>query len=169
MENKTKPKLSAGSERGVSALEFTIIAPLVFVLIFGMIEFGIFFYDKAMITKASREGTRAGIVFVPHQTLGDITTRVTAAVNYYLGDYLGMDPSPWPKLICFGSSTPNPDPPNVTIIPVSNGGNDKLRVEVRWTYDFLVLPNFKNLGWVDLDSTIDINAVSEMMLEANIG
>jgi Flp pilus assembly protein TadG len=32
-------------------------------LLFGIIEFGIILYDKAMITNASREGARAGIVY----------------------------------------------------------------------------------------------------------
>ena len=156
---------STHNQRGVTALEFTIIAPLVFVLIFGMIEFGCYFYDRALITNACREGARAGVVFVPHQTLGDVTARVTAAVNYYLG----VDPSPWPKLIYFGSPTPAPQIPQPTIITGTNGSNDILRVEVKWRYDFLVLPNFKNLGWGGLDSTMDINAVSEMMLELNVG
>jgi len=164
-----KSNPSIHNQRGVSALEFTIIAPLVFVLIFGMIEFGCYFYDRALITNACREGARAGVVFVPHLPMGDITTRVNAAVNPFLGDYLGVAPTPWPRLIYFGSPTPVPyinvpDPSGTG----TNGSNDRLRVEVRWTYDFLVLPNFKNLGWVDLPSEIEINAVSEMILEQNL-
>ena len=165
MKYKIKTKLSFGSERGVSALEFTIIAPLVFVLVYGLIEFGCYFYDRAMLTNACREGARAGVVFVPNQTMGDITTRVTNAVHYYLG--IGKTPSPWPKLICFGSSTPVPEIPTPIKITGTNGSNDRLRVKVNWTYDFLVLPNFKNLGWVDLNTSIDINAVTVMMLQEN--
>jgi hypothetical protein len=167
-----KSNQSTHNQGGVSALEFTILAPLVFVLVFGMIEFGCYFYDRALITNACREGARAGIAYVhDHNTLddgtdSDIRSRVEGAVNYFLGDYRGVNfspwwgPSPWPKLIYFGSSTPDPD-----IDPDINGSNDRLRVEVRWTYDFLVLPNFKVLGWVDLPGEIEINSVSEMMLE----
>ena len=50
------------SENGASAVEFALVMPLLFVLIFGIIEFGIFLYDKAVITNASREGARAGVV-----------------------------------------------------------------------------------------------------------
>ena len=50
-------------EKGASAVEFAIILPLLVVFLFGIIEFGIIFYDKAMITNASREGARKGIVF----------------------------------------------------------------------------------------------------------
>ena len=175
-----KSNQSTHNQGGVSALEFTVIAPLVFVLVFGMIEFGCYFYDRALITNACREGARAGIAYVhDHNTLddgtdSDIRSRVEGAVNYFLGDYRGVNfspwwaPSPWPGLIYFGSSTPDPQiiipwPP----ITGTNGSNDKLRVELSWTYDFLVLPNFKDLGWVDFDSTLDINPVSEMMLEVN--
>jgi hypothetical protein len=165
MKHKIKTKLSCGSQRGVSALELTILAPLIFVLVFGMIEFGCLFYDKLMITNASREGARAGIVFIDdeHNTLdNNITTRVTEAVNKYLRK---DDDTGW-RLIYFGSPTPDPEIPSPTI-SASAHGNDRLRVEVRWTYDFLVLPNFKNLGWVDLSDTITINAVNEMMLQEN--
>ena len=163
-----KPNQSTHNQRGVSALEFTILAPLLFVLVYGLIEFGILFYDKAMITNASREGARAGIVFIDdeHNTVDngsemDIGSRVTAAIDKYLkkdDDTL--------RLIYFGSSIPLDIPPP-TISPGTNGSNDLLRVEVRWTYDFLVLPNFKNLGWVDLNTSIDINAVTVMMLQEN--
>ena len=161
-----KPKQSTHNQGGVSALEFTVIAPLVFVLVFGMIEFGCYFYDRALITNACREGARAGIVFIDdeHNTLANnITTRVDAAVNDYLRN---EDGTGW-RLIYFGSPTPDPEIPPPTINAGTNGSNDRLRVEVRWTYDFLVLPNFKDLGWVDLDSTITLNAVSEMMLQEN--
>ncbi|WAC06618.1 MAG: pilus assembly protein [Thermodesulfobacteriota bacterium] len=170
-----KPNQSTYNQRGVSALEFTIIAPLVFVLVYGLIEFGCFFYDKAMITNACREGARAGIVYVhDHNILEDgtdydITSRVEGAVNFFLGDYRGVNfspwwgPSPWPKLICFGSSTPNPGSPNVTI-PT---GTNKLRVVVSWNYDFLVLPHFGPLGWGSLANPFPLTAVSEMMLEEN--
>ena len=50
-------------EQGGSLVEFAIVMPLLFVILFGIIDFGILLYDKAMITNASREGASAGIVF----------------------------------------------------------------------------------------------------------
>ena len=55
-------------QRGAAAVEFAIIAPLLFTIIFGIIEFSLLFYDKAVITNASREGARFGIVFDDSQT-----------------------------------------------------------------------------------------------------
>ena len=49
-------------QKGAAAVEFAIVLPLLLMLLFGIIEFSVILYDKAMITNASREGTRAGIV-----------------------------------------------------------------------------------------------------------
>lgn len=51
------------SEKGVSAVEFALIAPILFVLTFGIIEFSILLFDKAVVTNASREGARAAIIY----------------------------------------------------------------------------------------------------------
>ena len=48
------------SQSGASAVEFAIVLPILVLLVFGIIEFSVAFYDKAMITNASREGARAG-------------------------------------------------------------------------------------------------------------
>ena len=56
-------------------VEFAIVLPLLLMLIFGMIEFSVMLYDKAMLTNATREGARFGILFVGTATgnsLGDI-------------------------------------------------------------------------------------------------
>ena len=50
-------------ERGAAAIEFALILPLLLLILFGIIEFSILLYDKAMLTNASREGARLGIVF----------------------------------------------------------------------------------------------------------
>ena len=50
-------------QKGVAALEFAIILPVLLLLTCGIIEFSVALYDKAMITNASREGARAGIVY----------------------------------------------------------------------------------------------------------
>ncbi|WP_297457138.1 TadE/TadG family type IV pilus assembly protein [Ferrovum sp.] len=50
------------SERGVAAVEFAIIFPLMLLLMFGIIEFGTMMYDQIMVTNAAREGARWGSV-----------------------------------------------------------------------------------------------------------
>ncbi len=52
----------AAAERGVVAVEFALILPLLLILLLGMVEVSLMLYDQAIITNASREGARAGIV-----------------------------------------------------------------------------------------------------------
>ncbi|XXG31596.1 MAG: TadE family protein [Ferrovum myxofaciens] len=50
------------SERGVAAVEFALIFPLMLLLMFGIIEFSTMMYDQIMVTNAAREGARWGSV-----------------------------------------------------------------------------------------------------------
>ena len=51
-------------QKGAAAVEFGIILPFLVLLVFGTIEFGVMFYNKQVITNASREGARAAITGV---------------------------------------------------------------------------------------------------------
>ena len=125
------------SERGASVVEFSLVLPLLLVIIFGVVEFGFILYNQAMITNASREGARAGIII---QTPRKSTADITSVVNAYLSNYL----------VTFKSASP-PAPTTVVKIngaeadPATAGlvtAQDFLTVEVRYDYDFLVLPKF---------------------------
>ena len=48
--------------RGAALVEFAVIAPLLFMLVFGMIEFGRLMMVEQILTNASREGARRGIL-----------------------------------------------------------------------------------------------------------
>lgn len=118
---------------GASAVEFAIILPLLVLLVFGIIELSFVLYDQAMITNASREGARVGIVYsIPAVTDAEITS----VVNNYLGTHL----------VTFGGKqSPSSNPvTGATVIVMRTGystGSD-LRVRVGYTYNFLVLPQF---------------------------
>ncbi len=113
------------SQNGASAVEFAIVLPILVLLVFGIIEFSVAFYDKAMITNASREGARSGIVFrIPPVTDDEITN----IVNTYLGS----------NLITFGGSTTA----NTTVTRNGYNPGDELKVSVNYTYTFLLIPNF---------------------------
>ena len=109
------------AQKGAAAVEFAIILPLLLILLFGIIEFGLILYDKAMITNASREGARAGIVFDPD---GISDAEIKNVVNNYCSGHL----------VTFGESS------TIGITITRAGGN--LTVNVTYTYAFLVLPNF---------------------------
>jgi Flp pilus assembly protein TadG len=80
------------SQNGGAAVEFAIVLPILVLLVFAIIEFSVALYDKAMITNASREGARAGIVFSDPRISDN---EITSVVNNYCGSYL----------ITFGAAT----------------------------------------------------------------
>ncbi len=48
--------------RGVVAVEFAVLFPLIMAIFFSIMEWGFVVYNKAVLTNAAREGARAGIV-----------------------------------------------------------------------------------------------------------
>ena len=68
----------AQARRGAAVVEFAAVAPVLFLLIFGMIEFGRMVMVQQVLTNASREGARVGILD------GATNNEVTSVVNNYL-------------------------------------------------------------------------------------
>ena len=46
------------SERGSVAVEFALLVPVLLLILFGIINFGVLMYNQAVITNAAREGAR---------------------------------------------------------------------------------------------------------------
>jgi Flp pilus assembly protein TadG len=71
------------NERGGAAVEFALLLPVLLTILFGIIEFGMIMYGREVVTNATREGTRAGIVQgPPKRTEGEI---ITIATTYLAG------------------------------------------------------------------------------------
>jgi Flp pilus assembly protein TadG len=113
------------NQRGATAVEFAIVFPLLILLLFGIIEFSVILYDKAMITNASREGARAGIV---SQLVRVSDTQVQGVVDNYCRLYL----------ISFRSGAA----PVTTVTRTGSTFGSELSVTVTYTYSFLALPQF---------------------------
>lgn len=64
---------------GVAAVEFALVAPIFFLLVFGLIEFGRMMMVQQSLTNAAREGCRVAIL---------ATTKDGAAVEERMRDYL---------------------------------------------------------------------------------
>ena len=153
------------SEKGVSAVEFALIAPLLFVLTFGIVEFGLLLFDKAVVTNASREGGRAAIVYDEDEdgvytppTPEEIQGVVTEYTESYLVN-LGGDNSLDPPTIEYGDT---PNGPWFSYPPTSG---DYVRVTVTYAYDFLVFPNLTRLIGGSFDGTIDLVGKTVMRVE----
>lgn len=104
------------NQNGAALVEFAIVLPLLLILVFGVIEFGVMFYDKAVITNASREGARAGIT-----GLGDPEIK-QIVLNYCNVNLINLD----------GNDAFDPDK-----IIISSDGSD-LIVRLEYRYDLLL-------------------------------
>lgn len=121
--------LKSRSERGAAAIELALLLPLLVLLIFGMIEFSLLMYNRQVITNASREGARAGIVQRDLSVPGSqIVQEITDAVNQYCED----------RLITFGA----PNNPVLIVSGEGGGFGTDLTVRLTFNYGFLVLNSF---------------------------
>jgi len=59
---------------GAAAVEFAVVAPIFFLMIFGMIEFGRMIMVQQLLTNASREGARLAVL--DGSTMADVRTSV---------------------------------------------------------------------------------------------
>ena len=57
-----KKRIILSQQQGATAVEFALILSLLIACIFGILELGLFLFNKQVITNASREGARYGIV-----------------------------------------------------------------------------------------------------------
>lgn len=106
------------NERGAVAAEFALLLPVLLTILFGIIEFGMIMYSREVVTNASREGARAGIVQgPPKRTEGEIV----AIANNYLTN-TGVNPA------------------NVTFNVVGEGltNPNTLTVTATYPYNFLI-------------------------------
>ena len=153
-----KKTMKKKSENGAAAIEFVLVLPFLLLLLFGIIEFSILFYNKGMITNASREGARAGIVFRP--SVDRLTEDdIKLVVDNYLKTYL----------ITFGDSGGALE---VTAVPSDDNGDtivpnsgDSLTVRVVYDYDFLILPDLKWYGGSKLTGIQQLTATTVMRYE----
>ena len=143
------------SNRGQTIVEFAFIIVLLFILILGIMEFGIVLYDKSVLTDACREGARAGVVFKSDPTTFAYDPMTEAEIKTVIDNYAQS------RLLTFGAPFDattdvvvawNPNPP-------SHGS--ELDVRVNFTYTFLALPNLGDLG----TGTLDLSAKSVMRME----
>lgn len=66
------------NRRGAAAVEFAVVSPVLFLLIFGMIEYGRMVMVQQVITNAAREGARKAVLD------GSTSSDVTTVVSNYL-------------------------------------------------------------------------------------
>jgi Flp pilus assembly protein TadG len=126
------------SQKGAVAVEFALVLPLLLLLVFGVLEFGLIMSAKGVITHASREGARLGVVYCnPRKTPAEITACVQAYLNT-AGIYDAT----------------------INVTPGASSG-DLLTVKVAYTYQFMVLPRLVE----SLTGELNLTAETVMRME----
>ena len=143
------------AQRGASMVEFAFVLPLLLLLVFGLIEFGLIFYDRAVVTNASREGARAGIVY---DTTGTNPPLTAAEIGAVVSNYANL------RLVTFASGITTTTTTATSCATVGRG-ND-ITVTVSYPYTFLVFSNIAQLiGPSSLPGTITLSAQTVMKCE----
>lgn len=137
-------------QKGSELVEFAISATVLFLLLFGIIEFSVALFDKATLTNASREGARTGILFKPEpRDLAAEDTAIEQAIRDYAEQYLISLGGAAEMDITIARSDPGMSP-----------GSD-VTVTVDYPYQYLVLPGF--IG--DLGGVLNLSSVTVMRAE----
>ena len=137
------------SHQGQSLLEFALVLPILLIVTFGIIEFGILVYNQQIITNASREGARAGIVASDPRVPPSGANSIDAVVQQYCAN----------NLISFDAQ--NPPVTTVSGYEAKAPFRQNLQVQVSYQYSFLVMPNFIP----GLNKVRSMNAVAVMRYE----
>lgn len=87
---------SRRSRRGASAVEFAVVAPVFFLVVLGIVEFGRMIMVQQVLTNAAREGARVAV----------LDSATTARVENRVNDYLSS------ANLSGVSITITPNPPN---------------------------------------------------------
>jgi Flp pilus assembly protein TadG len=130
----------------MAMVETVIVLPLLLMVLFAVVEFGIVFGRWQAISNAAREGARLAIVFQTSCDELDVESRVTQRVEEYVAP-LGLGPSEI-EVEIDGACGPRGSP---TIVTVDS------------TYTFWVLPGFAE----SVSPSLDLRGRSEMRNEGS--
>jgi hypothetical protein len=143
------------SDRGQTIIEFAFIIVLLFILILGIMEFGMVLYNKSILTDACREGARAGVVFRADSSTFAYDPLTEAEIRAVIDGYVQK------RLVTFGE--PFDAATDVVVAwdpyPPIHGG--ELDVRVNFAYTFLALPYLGNMG----SDTMNLSARTVMRME----
>jgi len=162
------------NDHGGALVEFAIVMPLLLLLCFGIIEFSLVFYNKAVLSNACREGARAGIILKDENlTTGVYTYPDQADIELVIENYLKRPDSDGNikyRLISFGSDFDTSFTVDEITYTDSNGSGttpdpgDSLTVRIAYEHRFLAISNIIKLFNSSLPQKITLEAKTVMRL-----
>ncbi len=111
-----RPKINQRKSNGVASVELALILPLLLSLIFVMVEASVAFYDKAILTHASREAARLGVLGrTPAMPLGDVEAYAVSISRDRLFSLSGKATKPVPTARATAGNSPVSGAPVLTV------------------------------------------------------
>jgi Flp pilus assembly protein TadG len=137
-------RIKFASQKGAAMVEFALILILLFILTFGLIEFGLLMYNQQVITNATREGARLGIVqrSPSRITIAEIETEVRKYAATHLVTFESTSPNVNVSTANFRVIAGTTDCQTSSTGGVCVAFGDCLTVTATYTYTFLVVDNF---------------------------
>lgn len=137
-------------ERGQAAVEFVLIAPILLLLIIGMIEFARVFNMQQTIADAAREGARTAAVFDPQIDADSVRRVVQAKIAA-----AGFD-AQTATITFYGNGVQN--------VYATNRG-DLTAVQVEMPYRFVYLRRLMAVGFTGTGGIINLSSTARMRHE----
>src|SRR4051812_12811121 len=95
---------AARKDDGASAVEFALVLPILVLLVFGIISFGVIFAQQLALNNGVRQGARLAVV--KGSSSGKTCSGVVTAVRDATGPAIAMSPSDIDVNVKRSSSTP---------------------------------------------------------------
>ena len=141
-----KTRLQDRRRDGMAMVEMVMVLPVLLLLLFGIVEFGVVFGQWQTLTNAAREGAREAIVFRSGCVTADVEADVLARVTNYAGAA---------GITVTGG--------NIVIAGTCGDNTTNSQVTVTHTYTFTVVPGFV----ASMAPTLDLVGTSTMRNEGN--
>lgn len=118
------------SARGAAAVEFALVMPILFLIVFGILQYGLYFSDSLDTRQGVREGARMGVIGAFTSTgcttggqMQQLACKTKAQISALTGDeYVKVSAAAWqkgsPLVVCALVKTEG----GVGLLPMPNDG-----------------------------------------------
>jgi Flp pilus assembly protein TadG len=157
------------NSRGGAAVEFALILPLLLMLIFGAIELGLLLYNKQILTNATREGARVGVLVrePPRSLDGENLEIIQTVRNYGAKNLINFRDAQFSDPVI--TTYDNTARKEIARTADHLGFNSRYQLKVTTTYihEFLILPDLMKIisGGKVVPGQLTIRAESIMAME----
>ena len=158
-------RLRFGDEQGAALVEFALVAPLLLVIVAGIVDFGFLFQRYEVVTNAAREGARLGSL-PGYVTCPSTAPAVDARVRAYVQQGLALTNPQMTVVMPTGAvvvSCPT------IVVPLQGGGTTNVTtvaVQVTYTHNFIMLGPMLALINGSWGNAMNVVGRSQMRLEA---